>query len=205
MNNTINFYKDRIALNVLTNSLTNAREILKATKGYVVVGILSAGYPDVETAIMGMRQYQEILGNAISVGLGAGNPQQWKAVAEIAGVIKPQHANQVFPAIGYTRAKVDNEDTFINTLVSPTGILGMVKITTGPLSSTGVEGIIPIEAAINLIKDMGGNSLKFFPMNGLATIEEYKIIAKSCSENNFALEPTGGINLDNFEKIVQIA
>ncbi|MGL5042027.1 MAG: KDGP aldolase, partial [Culicoidibacterales bacterium] len=46
---------------------------------------------------------------------------------------------------------------------------------------------------------------KFFPMNGLATIEEYKIIAKSCSENNFALEPTGGINLDNFEKIVQIA
>lgn len=42
-------------------------------------------------------------------------------------------------------------------------------------------------------------------MKGLAHIEEYKAVAKACAENDFYLEPTGGIDLENFEEIVQIA
>ena len=52
---------------------------------------------------------------------------------------------------------------------------------------------------------MGGSSIKYFPMKGLAHIEEYKEVAKKCAELDFALEPTGGIDLENFEEIVQIA
>ena len=41
---------------------------------------------------------------------------------------------------------------------------------------------------------MGGNSLKYFPMKGLAHEEEYRAVAKACAEEGFALEPTGGID-----------
>ena len=40
------------------------------------------------------------------VGLGGGNPNQWKAVAEIAKEIKANHFTQTFSAVGYTRANV---------------------------------------------------------------------------------------------------
>lgn len=40
---------------------------------------------------------------------------------------------------------------------------------------------------------------------GSSQKEEYKAVAKACAENNFVLEPTGGIDLDNFEEILQIA
>ena len=48
---------------------------------------------------------------------------------------------------------------------------------------------------------MGGNSLKYFPMKGLAHEEEYRAVAKACAEEGFALEPTGGIDKENFEKL----
>lgn len=42
-------------------------------------------------------------------------------------------------------------------------------------------------------------------MNGLESVEEFKAVAKACAEEDFALEPTGGIDLENFEEIVEIA
>jgi len=205
MRQTINFYNDKVALNVLTNSLENAKEIYEATEGHVIVGLLSADYPDVPSAIEDMKKYQAVVDNAISVGLGAGNPKQWKAVAEISRALQPQHANQVFPAVGYTRGLIDNDTTFINALVAPTGTPGMVKITTGPESKQLEDGIVSIEAAITLIKEMGGSSIKFFPMKGLSTKDEYIAVAKACAAADFGLEPTGGIDLDNFAEILQIA
>ena len=35
--------------------------------------------------------------------------------------------------------------------------------------------------------------------------EEYQAVAKACAENDFYLEPTGGIDLENFQEIVKIA
>lgn len=64
---------------------------------------------------------------------------------------------------------------------------------------------MPIETAIMMLKDMGADSVKFFNMKGLTYIEEYKAIAKACAEFDFSLEPTGGIDLDNFAEILQIA
>ncbi|MNP70644.1 hypothetical protein D3C76_1669040 [compost metagenome] len=42
-------------------------------------------------------------------------------------------------------------------------------------------------------------------MGGLACREEYEYVAKACAEHDFMLEPTGGIDLENFEPIVEIA
>lgn len=200
-----NFYRDRVCLNVLAGSKKNASDVYQAAEGFVLVGVLSKNYPDVATAIADMREYAALIENAVSVGLGAGDPKQSQMVSAISGELQPQHVNQVFTGVGASRALLGQNETVVNGLVSPTGQVGMVKISTGPLSAQAADGIVPVDTAIALLKDMGGSSIKYFPMGGLACKDEYKAVAEACARRDFWLEPTGGITLDNFGEIVQIA
>ena len=202
---TPNFYRDRVCLNVLAGSKDNAREIYDAAEGHVLVGVLSKNYPDVASAVADMREYATLIDNALSVGLGAGDPNQSAMVSEISRQVQPQHVNQVFTGVATSRALLGQNDTVVNGLVSPTSTPGRVKISTGPLSSQVVDGIVPIDTAIALLKDMGGSSIKYFPMGGLACRDEYQAVAEACARNDFWLEPTGGIDLENFGEILQIA
>ena len=199
------FHKDRVALNVLANSIENAKEVFTAAEGYVLVGVLSKDYPTVEEAVAAMKAYGKEIEEAVSIGLGAGDNRQASMVAEIAKHYSGTHINQVFPAVGATRANIGEKDSWINSLVSPTGKVGYVNISTGPISSTQeCKAIVPIKTAIALVRDMGGNALKYFPMNGLSCEEEFRAVAKVCGEEAFALEPTGGIDKENFEQILRI-
>ena len=200
-----NYLEDRICLNVLANSVGNAKECYEAAEGHVVLGVLSKNYATDEAAIEDMKRYQAATNNALSVGLGAGDPNQSQMVSRLSKVLQPQHVNQVFTGVGTSRALLGQNETVINGLVSPTGTPGMVNIATGPLSSQVAPGVVLIETAIALLKDMGGSSIKFFNMKGLAHLEEYKVVAEACAANDFYLEPTGGIDLDNFAEILQIA
>lgn len=202
--NGLNFYQERVCLNCLTNSLENAKAIVDAAEGYVAVGILSANYPDTESAINDMKRYQQAVDNNISVGLGGGNPNQWRAVAEISGEIIPKHINQTFTAGGFTRAKT-GDGPFLNSMVAPCGKPGFVRISTGPLSKDSEPAIVPVTTAIAMAKEQGANSLKYFPMGGLKVREEYEAVAKACAASDFGLEPTGGIDLTNFKEILEIA
>jgi uncharacterized protein (TIGR03581 family) len=200
------FYENRVALNVLANSVENAVEVFEAAEGHVLIGVLSKDYSTVEAAVAAMKAYGAAIDEAVSIGLGAGDNRQAAVVAEIATYYPGSHINQVFPAVGATRANLGNKDSWINSLVSPTGKVGYVNISTGPVSADEADqGIVPVKAAIALVKDMGGNALKYFPMKGLAHEEEYRAVAEACGEAGFALEPTGGIDLDNYEKILEIA
>lgn len=163
---TPNFYRDRVCLNVLAGSKDNAREIYAAAEGHVLVGVLSKNYPDVASAVADMREYAALIDNALSVGLGAGDPNQSAMVSEISRQVQPQHVNQVFTGVGASRALLGQNETVVNGLVSPTGTPGLVKISTGPLSHRAPEGIVPIETAIALLKDMGGSSVKYFRWEG---------------------------------------
>lgn len=200
----LKFYKDRVCLNCLTNSIENAKALYAAAEGHVALGLLSADYPDVPSAIADMKKYQSEVDNCISVGLGAGNPGQWKAVAEISAAIKPKHINQTFTAGGYTRA-LTGEGPFMNSMVAPCGKPGFVKVSTGPLAKELEPAIVPVGTAIAMAKEQGADSLKYFPMGGLKCREEFEAVAKACAENNFCLEPTGGIDLGNFKEILAIA
>lgn len=199
----IQFYKGRVALNCLTNSVRNAREILEAADGHVVVGILSANYPDIASAVKDMEIYQKAVDNNISVGLGAGNPNQWRAVAEISSQIIPKHINQTFTATGFTRGKT-GEGPFLNAMVAPCGRPGYVRISTGPVSGKLEPVIAPVAAAIAMAKEQGADSLKYFPMGGLKVRDELTEVAKACADADFGLEPTGGITTENFGEILQI-
>ena len=202
---TPNFYHDRVCLNVLAGSIDNASAIYEAAEGHVLVGVLSKNYPDIDSAVADMRQYARRIDNALSVGLGAGDPNQSAMVSAISREVQPQHVNQVFTGVGTSRALLGQNETVVNGLVSPTGTPGQVKISTGPLSSQAADAIVPVETAIALLKDMGGSSIKYFPMGGLQCREEYKAVAEACARHDFWLEPTGGIDLENFSEIVEIA
>lgn len=205
MSLTPNYLNERICLNVLANSVENAKDCYEAAEEHVVLGVLSKKYTTDEAAIEDMKKYQQATNNALSVGLGAGDPNQSQMVLRISAVLQPQHVNQVFTGVGTSRALLGQTDTVINGLVSPTGKVGYVNIATGPLSSQAPAGMVPIETAIRLLQDMGGSSIKYFPMKGLAHREEYVAVAKACAAADFYLEPTGGIDLNNFEEIVQLA
>ncbi|ALS37108.1 uncharacterized protein (TIGR03581 family) [Enterococcus rotai] len=202
---TPNYLENRICLNVLANSVENAKDCYEAAEGHIVLGVLSKNYPTDEAAIEDMKKYAAATNNALSVGLGAGDPNQSQMVSRISKELQPQHVNQVFTGVGTSRALLGQNETIVNGLVSPTGKVGIVNIATGPLSSQTPAGEVTIETAIRLLQDMGGSSIKFFPMKGLAHIEEYKAVAEACAKYDFYLEPTGGIDLENFEEIVQIA
>ena len=199
------FYKDKVSLNVLTGSLENAAAICEAAEGNVLVGILSKNYKTDEEAIADMKKYSEVTGNRISVGLGAGDPAQSKMVTRISQFIQPQHVNQVFTDVGATRALLGQDSTFVNALVSPSGREGFVIINTGAISSNFEPAMVSVETAIAMARDAGASSLKYFPMHGLDKLNEYKIVAQKCAEQHFYLEPTGGITLENFEEIVEVA
>ncbi|QMV42494.1 2-dehydro-3-deoxy-phosphogluconate aldolase [Cohnella cholangitidis] len=200
------FYKNRVALNVLANSIENAKEVFEAAEGYVLVGVLSKDYPTVEEAVSAMKAYGKEIDDAVSIGLGAGDNRQAAVVAEIAKYYPGSHINQVFPAVGATRANLGGQSSWINSLVSPTGQVGYVNISTGPVSAAhGEQAIVPVKSAIALVRDMGGQALKYFPMNGLSREDELRAVAQACGEEGFALEPTGGIDMDNFEAILRIA
>lgn len=205
MNLKANFYRDRVCLNVLAGSVANAKEIYEAAEGHVLVGVLSKNYPSVDTAVEAMKEYAHAIDNAISVGLGAGDPNQSMMVSKISQYVQPQHINQVFTGVATSRALCGQDQSIINGLISPTGKVGEVKISTGPLSSQSQDGVVPTQTAIAMLKDMGGSSVKYFPMGGLACKDEFAQVAKICAEQDFWLEPTGGIDLDNFEEIMQIA
>jgi uncharacterized protein (TIGR03581 family) len=202
---TPNFYRDRVCLNVLAGSKDNARDIYEAAEGHVLVGVLSKNYADVPSAVADMKEYAALIENALSVGLGAGDPRQSLMVSQISQQVQPQHVNQVFTGVGTSRALLGQNDSVVNGLISPTGKIGWVKINTGPLSSTAADAIVPVETAIALLKDMGGSSVKYFPMGGLKTRDEFAAVARACAEHDFWLEPTGGIDLENFEPIMEIS
>lgn len=152
-----------------------------------------------------MRDYAKLIDNALSVGLGAGDPNQSAMVSEISRRVQPQHVNQSSPAWLPAARCSGRTRRWSTASVPPTGTPGMVKISTGLLSSGAADGIVPLETAIALLKDMGGSSIKYFPMGGLKHRAEFEAVAKACAAHDFWLEPTGGIDLENYSEILKIA
>lgn len=200
------FYKDKIAINFLASDPENAKDVVDAMDGNAVIGILSKKFDTIEEAIgMGKKYLEKV--PVLSIGLGAGDPKQWAAVAEIASELDPGHVNQVYSAAGYTVGLLKGKEcsnTIVNALISPTGVVGKVKISTGPESSNMQDGIIDVDTAVMMLREVGVGSVKYFHMGGLKHLEELKEVASACVRVGMPIiEPTGGISLDNVSQIVK--
>lgn len=201
-----NFYKDRVAINLLAKDINNAAEVVNALDGAAVIGVLSKDFNNIEDAVKYIREMKKRI-PVVSVGLGNGDPKQWKMVAEIGAETDPGHVNQVFSTAGYTQGLLKGkgcEKTLVNALISPTGEAGKVIISTGPFSSQG-KTIVDIDEALKILKDVGIESVKFFNLKNMKSLDELKEVAKACVKNDIlVIEPTGGIDSDNIHDIVKV-
>lgn len=202
----INFYRQRVAINVLAKDIANAREIYDAAEGHAVIGVLSAQFASVEEGIVEVNRWMAEV-PSISVGLGAGDPAQYYKAAMIAARVHPAHVNQTFTGCGFAAgalAATGGDQTHINALISPTGTPGEVLISTGMSSSQGSPARVSCDAAVRMMQDMGAHAAKFFPMGGEKSLAELSVLATTAARNGMTLiEPTGGIDLHNFAAIVQ--
>lgn len=200
----INYYNGRVCLNVLGGSLENARDIYEATEHHVEVGVLTANYPDVPSCVEDMERYMDVLDGNLSIGLGGGNPKQCYMVCDVAEQVHANHINQAFCMVSATR-RAAGPESHVNTMCAPSGIPGMVNISAGPISKGSVApALVPADTLIDIVREMGGDSIKFFPMGGLKCEAELRALAEACARKDFILEPTGGINLDNFDEIMHV-
>lgn len=203
----LDFYKDKVIVNLLAKDLDNAVEATNVLDGHALVGVLTKNYPTVEACVADVKAYMKKLPN-VSVGLGAGDPKQWKMVAEVAALTDPGHANEVFTGAMYCQgalAAAGCTHTVVNCLISPTGIPGKVKISTGPVSSECRDLIVDVEDAMNLMRDLGLPSIKYYDIHGTAHLEELKVVAQAAVKAGIPImEPTGGLGPDNVKEIVKI-
>jgi len=200
-----NFINNKVIINCMAKDIKNAQEILTAAEGHVAIGLLSTRFPTTEENIIEVREFMKTI-PLISVGLGGGSPKQWQMAARIAASTDPGHVNQVFPAAGYTKGLLEGNNcrnTVVNALISPTGNVGKVKINTGLYSQVNTEEI-DLNTALLMMKDIGLQSVKFFNMKGLRSLDELKRVAQGCKDVGIdMIEPTGGLNPDNLQEILE--
>lgn len=203
----LDFYKGKVMLNLLARDLDNAVDINNVLEGHALVGVLTKDYPTVEACVEVVKEYMKKLTN-VSVGLGAGDPKQWKMVAQVAAQTDPGHANEVFTGAMYCLGALDAagcKNTLVNCLISPTGTPGQVKISTGPISSQGPDLIVDVDIAMGMMKDLGLPSIKFYDMKGRKHLEELKLVAAAAVRHGIpVMEPTGGLDADNIKEVIQI-
>ncbi|ATO51828.1 KDGP aldolase [Brevibacillus laterosporus] len=194
----------KVRVNLLARDPENAKDIMEILNGQVLVGIMVKSFPSVELAVEKVEEYQRA-GIPVSVGLGAADPTQWKKVADVAKLTIPPHVNQVFPAAGYTIGLLEGEgatNTVVNAVITPSGTIGKVYVTTGP-ESQKYEEAISCEAAAALIADMGIPSVKFYPLNN--RLDELAVMVKAAVEAGITIfEPTGGITVENMAETVRV-
>lgn len=196
----------KVLFNVLAKDLENAKEISALDRDRILVGVMVKNFKTEEDVVELIKSYMDA-GVLTSVGLGAGDPSQWKKVADVAVLAKPYHVNQVFPAAGYTKGRLEecNKNKFlVNSLIEPSDKVGMVYISTGEVSKTKKEAIT-CELAAKLHKDIGLQSIKFYPIDGLKKIEHVRQMVRAAVKEGINIfEPTGGIDMSNVYEIVKV-
>jgi len=197
--------KPNIIFNVLAKDLENAKELVDVAGNKVLIGVMVKNFSSMDNAIQTINSYQEE-NVSVSVGMGAGDPAQWKKVADVSAAVSPVHINQVFPAAGYTLGRLEQsgaKDFIVNGLIEPSGTPGEVYISTGPNSFLYKEKV-SCQMAAAMLAEMGVHSVKFYPINGTEKLEEVAAMVKAAAEAGIKVfEPTGGIDVENVHEIVQ--
>jgi 2-dehydro-3-deoxy-phosphogluconate aldolase len=189
---------DFLLFNFLAKDKENAKEIIEAGAGFVVPGIVSSDFEEIEDAVAKVNELKEV-SPIISIGLGnGGDTSNWKKVLQIAEQSTPGHLNQPFEKTTYSTGYLHGKgiDQVVNGLVTPTGKVGYVKL------STGIE--LSVEELVNLAVALGVESIKFMPLNGFNHLDELVYLTKVAAKQGIkAIEPAGGISGDNIVEIVK--
>lgn len=192
----LNKLNDFLLFNFLAKDKQNALEIIEAGEGYIVPGIVSSDFENIEDGIKKVEELKEVA-PVVSIGLGDnGNPANWNKVLQIAAGSNPGHINQPFEKSSFSRGFLQSEgiDQVVNGLVAPTGKVGYVKV-------SGLE--VKVEDLVDIAISMGIESIKFMPLKGTVHLDELVYLCRVAAEKGItSVEPAGGISADNIVEIV---
>ncbi|MCL4426543.1 MAG: KDGP aldolase [Firmicutes bacterium] len=184
----------------------NASELAQALSVPVVASIILKDHPETEWVVEQTREMLDLDGLFVSLALGDGDPQQWSRVLSVALETSPDHINQLYPTAGHAAGALRArglKETVVNALIQPAG-RGYVSISTGPFSAAGEKAVVPSRAALQLFKDAGVDSVKYYPMHGLGALDEFQEVVRLAAEEEIlAVEPSGGIDASNVVEVIQ--
>lgn len=194
-----------LRINIQSHDLTEAETGTKSFGDRICVGVLARDFKNLSEATKLVRDMQG-LGTLVSVGLGDGAADQWERALTIARSTLPFHLNQVFSSAALSRRAMKDllADTRVNALVSPTSDPTRLAVGTGPLSSKNPESSLPIPVVLDILLDGDISSVKLFPLKGTQNLETLRNVAIEVAKRDMALEPTGGIDIENLKEILDI-
>lgn len=194
----------RIVLNVHAASRDAAVAVAHSYGCRVLVGVVARDFVSGAEGAAHIRALQEN-GVTVSAGLGDGAASEWERALQMALLSRPAHLNQVFPAAALSQRALSTigATTVVNALVRPTGVAGRVQVTTGPQSQAHDDGILPVDAALDMLLEVGVRSVKLFPIQGESRLEEVATVAHAAAARNMMFEPTGGITPANLAAVVR--
>jgi len=195
-----------IKLNVLARDVENAQQIVEEMQGRVFIGVMVKSFASIDLAVATIEEFQAAK-IPVSVGLGGGDPAQWKKVVDVAIRTKPAHVNQVFPASGFTLGalkSVGSHHTLVNALIQPSGTPGKVIIATGPMSRNYQE-VVSCDTAAAMLAEIGVQSVKFYPIEGTKRLDEVaEMVKASVRQGIKTFEPTGGMDAKSLSQVLDI-
>lgn len=194
----------QILLNVQTDSLRTAVILPQMYPNRIIIGVTAQRFPALDEGIALIRQTQEN-GVLVSAGLGDGAADQWQRALDLALATRPFHLNHVFPAAALSRRALKDAGAaaIVNGLIKPSGVTGAVRIGTRPLSASHGDETVSAELAINLLHEVGVETVKFFPLRGLRHLDELARVAEVAVSRNMMIEPTGGLTPKNLPSILE--
>ncbi|MBC2312936.1 KDGP aldolase family protein [Listeria welshimeri] len=178
--------------NFLAKDKENSEEVMEASRGFAVPGIVATNYESAEEAANVVKELQSTA-EIVSVGLGGGGDwQNWRNVLHIARIVPNSHINQPIETAGLTNGLLP--ETYTNALVRPTGKVGIVKL------SSGDE--ITAEEAVDYCLSANILSIKFMSIEGTKYLDELVYLTKIAADKGiYGIEPAGGIGADNILEI----
>lgn len=196
--------QQRILLNVQTNNIDTATEVSRRYPERIVIGVTAKDFPDLREGIAVVNKMQEN-GVLISAGLGDGAANQWQRALDLALATKPFHLNQVFSAAALSQKALRNVGaaTLVNGLIRPSSRIGAVCVGTGPESCNHALEGVSTELAVDLLHEVGVDSVKFFPLHGLKHIDELQQVATVATSRGMMIEPTGGLTVEMLPEILK--
>lgn len=194
---TMNKIEGRILFNFLAADLENTQQVMEASGGHTVPGIVSTDFGTAAEAGEMIAQLKKAA-PIVSVGLGGGGDlSMWSKVIDIALLSNPGHINQPFHTSAYAQGVLHQAGfpQYVNGLVAPTGKPGMVKLASG--SEMEVELFVELAAMMNIV------SIKVMPVKGLEHLDELVYIARAAAKQGiYGIEPAGGIHAGNISELI---
>lgn len=191
-----NRLKDFLLFNFLAKDEHNLADIVDAGQGYIIPGVTAADH-DVSEAVQKIKTFKKLV-DVVSVGLGGnGNVDNWRKALEIAALSDAGHINQPFETASFAMGYLEGQQTsqWVNALVSPSGKIGTVCLSSGKEVHT--------EWLVEIVKALGIPSIKMMPVKGVTHLDELVNLTQLAAAKGIrAIEPAGGISEENIKEIV---